>query len=64
MSWWAYTFPSAAMASAGLRFHEIVSAPATAWLSAGLLVLSTAIIALVAAATLSALLGGRLFLPE
>ncbi len=64
MSWWAYTFPSAAMASAGLRFHEIVSAPATALLSAGLLVLSTAIIALVAAATLTALLGGRLFVPD
>ena len=64
LSWWAYTFPSAAMASACLRFHEMVSAPATALLSAGMLILSTAIIALVAAATIGALFAGRLFLPD
>jgi len=64
LSWWAYTFPSAAMASACLRFHELVSAPATALLSAGILVLSTAIIAQVAAVTIGALIAGRLFLPD
>lgn len=64
LSWWAYTFPSAAMASAALRFHELATTMATAILAGGLLILSTAIIAKVAASTLGAVFAGRLFLPD
>ena len=64
LSWWAYTFPSAAMAAACLRFHELAATPATAALAGVALVASSAIIALVAAATLGALLSGRLFQPD
>ncbi len=64
LSWWAYTFPSAAMASAGLRFHELTGSPSTGLIAGGLLIAASAIIALVAAATLGALLSGRLFRPD
>lgn len=64
LSWWAYTFFSAAMASAGLRFHELAGSPATGLIAGGLLIAASAIIALVAAATLGALLSGRLFQPD
>ncbi len=64
LSWWAYTFPSAAMASACLSFHELMATPATGALAGVALIASSAIIALVAAATLGALLSGRLFLPD
>ena len=64
LSWWAYTFPSAAMASACLRFHELAGTPATALLAGGALVAASALIAMVAAATLGALMAGRLFVPD
>ena len=64
LSWWAYTFPSAAMAAACMRFHELTGTAATGYLAGGALAVATAIIALVSATTLGALLSGRLFLPD
>lgn len=64
LSWWAYTFPSAAMASACLRFHELVATPVTGLLAGAALLTASALTAMVAAATLGALMGGRLFAPD
>ncbi len=64
VSWWAFTFPSAAMAIAALRYHELVPGTPTLILAAILLLAASAIIALVTVRTVGALLGGTLFVPE
>ncbi|MFC7335103.1 SLAC1 anion channel family protein [Rhodocista pekingensis] len=73
VSWWAFTFPSAALALACLRLAElhgtvqggVLQGPAwAAGLAAVTLLLATVIVATVAARTLMALLGGTLFSPE
>ncbi|WP_404378372.1 SLAC1 anion channel family protein [Caenispirillum salinarum] len=65
VSWWAFTFPSAALACAVLDYGARVGAPAglTA-LGWGLLGLATVIIATVFIRTTVALVGGHLFVPE
>lgn len=64
VSWWAFTFPSAAMTIAAVLYYERVPGPATAALGIALLLATTAIITVVTARTLAALARGRLFVPE
>jgi tellurite resistance protein len=64
LSWWAYTFPSAAFALATIRYHAAVGGPVSSVLAHGLLLIATAIVFLVLARTLLALVAGRLFVPE
>lgn len=64
VSWWAFTFPSAAMAIAALRYYELTPAMPTAAIATVTLAAATAIIALVALRTIQALVAGRLFVPE
>ena len=64
VSWWAYTFPSAAMAIAGLLYHQLVPGAATSILAVGLLLIATIIVGIVAARTLAALVSGSLIVPE
>ena len=64
VSWWAFTFPSAAMAIAALRHYELTPTLPTAAIATVILAAATAIIALVAFRTVQALIAGRLFVPE
>ena len=64
VSWWAYTFPSASLAIACLAYAELVAAPGSALLAIVVLLLATAIIAAVAVRTATALLAGKLFVPD
>ncbi|NBC32418.1 MAG: C4-dicarboxylate ABC transporter [Alphaproteobacteria bacterium] len=64
VGWWAYTFPSAALAGAGLIWHADSGGTASAALASVLLLAATAIIAMVVARTVRALFSGRLFAPE
>ena len=61
LSWWAYTFPSAAMAVAALRYHMAVGSDWTAAIAVVLLVAATIIILGVAWRTLRALFAGTLY---
>lgn len=64
VGWWAYTFPSAALAGAGLIWHADAGSAASGVLASALLLAATAIIAMVAVRTVLALFSGRLFAPE
>lgn len=64
MSWWAYTFPSAALALAAVRYHAAVGGIVSSTLANALLVLATAIVFVVLVRTVLALVAGRLFVPE
>lgn len=64
VSWWAFTFPSAAMAIAALRYYELSPTVPTAAIATVALAAATAIIAVVALRTIQALIAGRLFVPE
>lgn len=61
ISWWAYTFPSAAMAVAALEYHLAVGSDWTAAIAAVLLAAATLVILAVAWRTLRALFGGTLY---
>jgi len=61
ISWWAYTFPSAAMAVAALEYHLAVGSDWTAAIAAVLLAAATLIILSVTWRTLRALFGGTLY---
>ena len=64
LSWWAYTFPTAALAAAGLVYHQSLGSAATtasAVLAALLLLAATIIIGLVALQTCIAVADRRLF---
>jgi tellurite resistance protein len=65
VSWWAFTFPSAALAGAVLDYGARVGGPpiltALGW---GVLALATLIVTVVLIRTVAALLGGRLFIPD
>ncbi|MDK9698155.1 MAG: SLAC1 anion channel family protein [Siculibacillus sp.] len=64
ISWWGYTFPSAAFSVATTGFghsHPSVAIAVVSWL---VLVATTAIIATVAVATLKAAVSGHLLMPE
>lgn len=64
LSWWAYTFPSAALALASVRYHAAVGGPVSLVLAYVLMVLATIIVFMVLVRTLIALIQGRLFVPE
>ena len=61
LSWWAYTFPSAALACALIRYQALVGGEVMPLVSMVWLGLATTIIALVTVRTLWAALTGRLF---
>ncbi len=64
ISWWAYTFPSAAMAIAAIAYHGQVAGPGSLVCAIACLTLTSAIVLTVFARTLWALAEGRLFVPE
>ena len=64
VSWWGWTFPSAAFAVATLKAANDLGAPWMAPLVWLVLLIATLIIALVSAATLRAALAGHLLQPE
>lgn len=64
VSWWAFTFPSAALAAATIDYAARTGSPALAAVAWALLAAATAIIATVFVRTLRALVGGHLFVPE
>ena len=64
MSWWAYTFPSAALALAAVRYHGAVGGIFSSTLANVLLVLATLIVFVVLLRTVMALVSGRIFVPE
>ncbi len=64
VSWWAFTFPAAAMSIAALRYAVLVPGMATHALALVLLAVATVIIVAVAARTVAALVAGALFVPE
>ena len=61
LSWWAFTFPSAALSCAMTHVHTQVPSPATYALAVAVLAVATAIIAWVTLRTIAALVAGRLF---
>ncbi len=63
VGWWAFTFPSAALAGAALHCHQALATTTTAVIAGIVLAAATMIIAVVAVRTLQALLGGRLIAP-
>lgn len=65
VSWWAFTFPSAATAVAGLSYHHALGGgAASATLAGVLLAAATVIVTLVTLRTLKALADRALFVPE
>lgn len=64
LSWWAYTFPAAAISIAVLRGGHAIGGAFLAQLGPVLLILASVVVLTVSARTLTALIGGRLFLPE
>ncbi|MCE7999778.1 MAG: hypothetical protein HEP70_13040 [Rhodobiaceae bacterium] len=61
MSWWAFTFPSAALAGAALKRHVLMNDPdvSTGILAVGLLLVATLIIGFVSWCTLRALFSNK-----
>lgn len=64
LSWWAYTFPSAAFALASIRYHAAVGGPVSGIAAQVLLIAATVVVFLVLARTLLALFAGKLFVAE
>lgn len=64
VSWWAFTFPSAALTVAVCDYAARTGSAGLTMLAWGLLAAATAIIATVFVRTLLALIGGQLFVPE
>lgn len=61
LSWWAFTFPSAAMAGATLYYDQAVGSAWSGAIAAVVLAAATLVIFGVAARTIQALFAGRLF---
>jgi tellurite resistance protein len=55
VAWWTYTFPSAALATAVVRYRQQVLAPGPAVLAWGALGMASVVVAIVAVASLAAL---------
>ncbi len=64
VSWWAYTFPSAALAIACLAYHEHLASAGSQVLAIVVLLAASAIITLVAVRTAAVLIAGKLFVPD
>jgi tellurite resistance protein len=59
VAWWSYTFPSAALATAVVRYRQQMLGPGPAALAWGVLGMASVVVAIVAVASLGTLLGGR-----
>jgi len=64
LSWWAYSFPLAAISIASMLMYEQTGANAFAWLGGGLLTVLTLVVALLLLRTTEAVLRGRICVPE
>ncbi len=64
LSWWAYSFPLAAISIASMLMYEQTGADAFAWLGGGLLTVLTLVVALLLLRTTEAVLRGRICVPE
>lgn len=65
LSWWAFTFPLAALAIASLIYaHAVPAMPGLIWIAWVALGVASVVVALVLARTLLELVKGRLFVPE
>ena len=64
VSWWAFTFPLDAMATASLTYHRILGLDVMAPLCWVLLTVATLVVAVVSLRTLWALADRHLFMPE
>jgi tellurite resistance protein len=63
LSWWAYSFPLAAISIASMVMYELSGTDAYRWIGAGLLLLLTAIVALLLVRTGIAVVKHRICLP-
>lgn len=64
VSWWAYTFPSAAMAIAALRYHDLVDNSVSMVIAIAMLLIATVLIVLVSLCTARAIFKGYIFIPD
>lgn len=64
VSWWAYTFPLAALTLAVLQYSHLKPHPLLTGLGTGLLLLTSLVVALVLFRTARAAAAGHLFVPE
>jgi tellurite resistance protein len=64
VSWWAYTFPMAAVTVATLEFHALTGKDWTLYVGWGLLAITTVVIVTVFLRTMLALFQGKLFVPD
>ncbi|WP_035691127.1 SLAC1 anion channel family protein [Azospirillum halopraeferens] len=64
VSWWAFTFPSAAMAIAAIGYHQAVGGTVSAVMAGLFLAAATVIVAVVSGRTVKALIDDHLFVPE
>ena len=64
LSFWAYSFPLAAITIATFTYHELTGSQALLWLGTGLLGVTTLVIAWLIALTLQAAREGRICVPE
>lgn len=64
LSWWAYTFPSAALATALIKYQALVGGLVPAGLSIIAIIFATLIITIVTIRTLAAAVTGQLFAQE
>ena len=63
LSWWAYSFPLAAISIASMLMYEQTSGLAFAWIGGGLLTILTLVVALLVFRTAKAALGRRICVP-
>ena len=64
LSFWAYSFPLAAITIATFTYHELTGAAGLLWLGTGLLGVTTLVIAWLTVLTLKAAREGRICVPE
>ena len=64
LSWWALSFPAAALTIATIRYAQIGALPGLIWLGAVLLVLLVAIVAMLILRTFNAAMRGDICKPE
>jgi len=64
VSWWAYTFPMAAVTVAAMEFHRLNAYDELWLICVTLLTITTVVIAMVFVRTLMALIQGKLFVPD
>ncbi len=63
LSWWAYSFPLAAISIASMRMYEATSSLTYAWIGGGLLLLLTLVVLLLIVRTANAVINRRICVP-